>query len=52
VGGQVIEGMREREFGCVIKISSINGQKGQFGETSSMLRERHCKPGSRPPAPI
>jgi hypothetical protein len=45
VGGQVIEGMRERKFGCVIKISSINGQKGQFGETSSMLRERHCSPG-------
>ncbi|HEY1473545.1 MAG TPA: acetoacetyl-CoA reductase [Pseudolabrys sp.] len=29
---QVIEGMRERKFGRVINISSINGQKGQFGQ--------------------
>src|ERR1700742_4426259 len=28
---QVIEGMRARKFGRVISISSINGQKGQFG---------------------
>src|SRR3979490_2859716 len=27
----VIEGMRSRKFGRVINISSINGQKGQFG---------------------
>src|SRR3974377_1242963 len=27
---QVIEGMREREFGRIINISSVNGQKGQF----------------------
>lgn len=30
----VIEGMRERGFGRVINISSINGQKGQFGQTN------------------
>jgi acetoacetyl-CoA reductase len=29
---QVIEGMRGRKFGRVINISSINGQKGQFGQ--------------------
>ncbi|SDG51649.1 3-oxoacyl-[acyl-carrier-protein] reductase [Limimonas halophila] len=28
----VIEGMRERGFGRIICISSINGQKGQFGQ--------------------
>ena len=28
---QVIEGMRGRKFGRIINISSINGQKGQFG---------------------
>jgi NAD(P)-dependent dehydrogenase (short-subunit alcohol dehydrogenase family) len=28
----VIEGMRAREFGRVINISSVNGQKGQFGQ--------------------
>jgi len=31
---QVIESMRAREFGRVINISSINGQKGQFGQTN------------------
>ena len=31
---QVIEGMRERKFGRVINISSINGQKGQFGQSN------------------
>lgn len=30
----VINGMREREFGRIINISSINGQKGQFGQTN------------------
>lgn len=30
----VIEPMREREFGRIINISSINGQKGQFGQTN------------------
>ncbi len=28
----VIEGMREREFGRIVNISSINGQKGQIGQ--------------------
>ena len=30
----VIEDMRERRFGRIINISSINGQKGQFGQTN------------------
>ncbi|MGO9357680.1 MAG: acetoacetyl-CoA reductase [Xanthobacteraceae bacterium] len=30
----VIEGMRGRKFGRVINISSINGQKGQFGQVN------------------
>ncbi len=30
----VIEGMRERGFGRIINISSINGQKGQMGQTN------------------
>lgn len=30
----VIEGMRERSFGRIINISSINGQKGQFGQAN------------------
>ncbi|HET6518234.1 MAG TPA: acetoacetyl-CoA reductase [Geminicoccaceae bacterium] len=30
----VIEGMRERNFGRIISISSINGQKGQFGQAN------------------
>ena len=30
----VIEGMRERCFGRIISISSINGQKGQVGQTN------------------
>src|SRR5262245_38650419 len=28
----VIEGMRERKFGRIVNITSINGQKGQFGQ--------------------
>jgi len=31
---QVIEGMRQREWGRIINISSINGQKGQMGQTN------------------
>ena len=31
---QVIEGMRERAWGRIINISSINGQKGQIGQTN------------------
>src|SRR2546421_3261802 len=30
----VIEGMRSRKFGRIVNISSINGQKGQFGQTN------------------
>jgi acetoacetyl-CoA reductase len=30
----LIEGMRTRKFGRIINISSINGQKGQFGQTN------------------
>ncbi len=30
----VINGLRERSFGRIINISSINGQKGQFGQTN------------------
>jgi acetoacetyl-CoA reductase len=30
----VIEGMRERGYGRIVNISSINGQKGQMGQTN------------------
>ncbi len=30
----VIEGMRSRKFGRIVNISSINGQKGQMGQTN------------------
>ena len=30
----VWEGMREREFGRIVNISSINGQKGQMGQVN------------------
>jgi acetoacetyl-CoA reductase len=30
----LIEGMREKKFGRIVNISSINGQKGQFGQTN------------------
>jgi len=30
----VIEGMRERSYGRIVNISSINGQKGQMGQTN------------------
>jgi acetoacetyl-CoA reductase len=30
----VIEGMRARKFGRIINISSVNGQKGQMGQTN------------------
>jgi acetoacetyl-CoA reductase len=30
----VIEAMRQRGFGRIVNISSINGQKGQFGQTN------------------
>ena len=31
---QVIEGMRDRKFGRIVNISSINGQKGQMGQVN------------------
>ncbi len=31
---QVIDGMLEKGFGRIINISSVNGQKGQFGQTN------------------
>jgi acetoacetyl-CoA reductase len=31
---QVIDGMRTREWGRIVNISSINGQKGQIGQTN------------------
>ncbi len=31
---QVIDGMCDRGFGRIVNISSINGQKGQFGQTN------------------
>jgi acetoacetyl-CoA reductase len=30
----VVTGMRERNFGRIVNISSINGQKGQLGQTN------------------
>ncbi len=30
----LIDGMRERGYGRIISISSVNGQKGQFGQTN------------------
>src|SRR5438105_14765036 len=30
----VIEGMRQRKFGRIVNISSINGQKGQLGQSN------------------
>jgi len=30
----VIEGMRDRSFGRIVNISSINGQKGQIGQVN------------------
>ena len=37
---QVIEGMRERGYGRIINISSINGQKGQAGQDQLFLRRQ------------
>lgn len=34
VSKQFVEGMTERGFGRIINISSVNGQKGQFGQTN------------------
>ena len=35
----LIEGMRDRKFGRIINISSINGQKGQMGQTNYSAAE-------------
>ncbi len=34
VSHQVIQGMIDRKFGRIVNISSINGVKGQFGQTN------------------
>ena len=31
---QVIDGMLDRRWGRIINISSVNGQRGQFGQTN------------------
>jgi acetoacetyl-CoA reductase len=31
---QIVPGMRERGFGRIVNISSVNGQKGQFGQAN------------------
>ncbi|KAB7628302.1 acetoacetyl-CoA reductase [Alkalilimnicola sp. S0819] len=31
---QFVEGMRERKFGRVVNLASVNGQKGQFGQAN------------------
>jgi acetoacetyl-CoA reductase len=31
---QFVDGMSERGFGRIVSISSVNGQKGQFGQTN------------------
>ena len=31
---QVLDGMVERQWGRIVNISSVNGQKGQFGQTN------------------
>jgi acetoacetyl-CoA reductase len=31
---QVLQGMMDRKFGRIIQISSVNGQRGQFGQTN------------------
>ena len=31
---QVLQGMMDRNFGRIINISSVNGQRGQFGQTN------------------
>jgi len=38
----VIEGMRGRGFGRIISISSINGQKGQFGQANYAAAKAGC----------
>jgi len=37
---QVIDGMIERGWGRIVNISSVNGQKGQFGQTNYSTASR------------
>jgi len=53
----VIEGMRERKFGRIINISSINGQKGQMGQANysaakavNLVSPRRSRSKARAPA--
>jgi len=41
---QVIEGMRSRKFGRIVNISSVNGQKGQFGQVFMKPSENWISP--------
>ena len=38
----VINGMLEEKWGRVINISSVNGQKGQFGQSNYAAAKRGC----------
>lgn len=38
----IVPGMRERSFGRIINISSINGQKGQFDRSITPQPRRGC----------
>ena len=42
---QVIDGMVERQWGRIINISSVNGQKGQFGQTTMALAQEVASKG-------
>lgn len=39
---QVLDGMLERGWGRIINISSMNGQKGQFGQTNYSTAKAGC----------
>jgi len=44
---QVLDGMIERGWGRIINISSVNGQKGQFGQTNYSTAKAGIRAGSR-----
>ena len=44
----VIESMRERRFGRIVNISSVNGLSGQFGQTNYSAAKRSVRRPSRP----
>src|SRR5450830_710213 len=44
---QVIEGMRAAKFGRIVNISSINGQKGQMGQTNYSATKALAQEGAR-----